>query len=331
LSSLMRRVRGYMKSGARSLSHAVGTMSPADRASASNLLQGVALRAVTNLLKRNSGLGAPPTAAVVGRVYDAVPNYSRGGLSTYANQFQKSAFSGTDGVPVSYAGTDGVPVGAGFFGDLGGLTDKVVDYFSATDEVRSKMMKNSRGLAKAKTRRTTYSEEKPMYAATASMAEFPIIDDDGALMGALKMRLTGSPVNGVSYGTPVRSRFGTAHFDSRFTSVPKGDSAAAVDALRIWLDKNPTVGTVYISVTPVARNKIYGRSWEASLLLQLAGKQGTITGKVDSATHRGDKSTYKIGPIVGASQKAKLGEHVIFPAANADEVPLNRSLTSITI
>jgi len=293
---------------------AIDSLDPSTKSAIASLASGPEAKKVYRKLKNMTGLSHIPDETIM-----------RG--AKLGDQALKHLFSGTDSHPLGaglfgdignvadhfLSGSDAHPMGAGFWNTVGKVAE-------TTAVVAPLLLAGSDGHPRASSNR---------YFA-ASVGEFPVLDKDGELAGKLNMKISKERQVGVKYNTHTSPQ-GTIHFDDRLKSLERAGGSNPIKVGMHYLEKNVSIPELYVSVIPLGGSDIYGQSWEATFCNQLAGHNDLITGKIDGLRYDGDDLIAKIGSIVGADQKARLGEHLIVPASNADEAPDNRGIKAIVV
>jgi hypothetical protein len=199
-----------------------------------------------------------------------------------------------------YSGSDAPIHGAGFWQSLGKVATTALPFLLDDG--------------------TTVTKGSRFYAGDTS---FPILNSDGTCAGKFDLNVSQTPAPLRTYVSSQDSN-GGVHMDSRFESVKSGDSENAFQLVREWMKGHPEVRDVYVTIRQPTTNPLFGRSWEAALAANLAGRTDLITGKISHV----DKGKASIGPIVGVAEKSRLPDLVV-PKANMGEAPGNIAVSTI--
>jgi hypothetical protein len=310
----------------KSVEHAIDSLDPSTKAALSNLARGPEAMRALNKVKSMVGLSSVPDATIMRGAELANRQLSRifassdaigAGFFDSMGRAINVASGGVDlarsagfiaGSDAGLHGGSDASLGAGFWDTAGTVASIALPLLLDDGSYQSRDKPTAKGR---------------YYAADST---FPVLNTDGTSAGQLGLTLSHSPARMRLYVSQ-----GHVHIDRRLESVKNGESQPAFEACKAWLNKHPRYGDLYVTVDQRLSQPLFGRSWEAALANALAGRNNLITGKIAHVATNGSKSIAHIGPIVGVSEKKRMGTHLIVPKANAHEAPGNKAISAIQL
>jgi hypothetical protein len=317
----------------KSVERAIDSLDPSTKAALSNLARGPEAMRALGKVKSMVGLSSVPDATIM-----------RG--AELANRQLSRIFASSDAIGAGFFDSMGRAINIASGGvnaarDLGLLAGSDAGLHGGSDAKLGAGFWDTVGTAAsialplllddgtyASRQGTSSRQEKGRYYAADS--SFPVLNTDGTSAGQLSLSISHAPKRMRLYVTQP-SVGGDVHIDSRLESVKSGESQPAFEACKAWLRKHPQYSDIYVTVEKNLTRPLFGRSWEAALANALAGRNNLITGKITHVASDGVKDVAHIGPIVGVSEKKRMGTHLIVPRSNAHEAPGNKAVSAISL